>query len=72
MVSSNSHIFVQSDVSVCNFLKDTFQLKDNFWLSREELSSKPATALTALFASLALRIERVPRAIRKARELQED
>ena len=42
-----------------------------FALSREELASKPATVLTALFASLGLPIEFVPRAIRKARELQE-
>ena len=41
-----------------------------FTLSREELASKPATVLTALFASLGLPIEFVPRAIRKARELQ--
>ena len=40
-----------------------------FALSREELASKPATVLTALFASLGLPIEYVPRAIRKAKEI---
>ena len=41
-----------------------------FAISLRELASKPATVLTALFASLGLPIEFVPRAIRKARELQ--
>ena len=63
---------VSYNIAWHSHLKASISDHAEFWLSREELSSKPATALTALFASLDLPIELVPRAIRRARERQED